>query len=109
VVVIALVAMLVVGCSSDMDGPSPVRIDNHTSGPLDVSLHWTSSDGVDHPGSVESIPAGGAHSFFGPLHDRCLTGTFVATRNGQTLATIEKPCTGSHWEITDDGASQTSS
>ncbi len=104
---ILLVAMSVGGCSSDMDGPSPVYVDNRTSGPLELSLHLPSNVGADDIESVESIPAGVRDSLFGPYDDdHCLTGTIHATRNGQTIATIEQPCMGTHWEITDQGASQ---
>lgn len=90
-----------------MDGPSAVYVDNLTSGPLELSLRLPSNFGADHVESVESIQAGVRDSFFGPYDDdRCLTGTIFATRNDHTIATIEKPCMGTHWEITDDGASQ---
>jgi hypothetical protein len=100
-----LVALFVTGCS-DMGAARSVRIANLTGGPVDVSVHETSSDGLDHPGTVETIPPGASRGFYEPLLDSCMTGTFVVIQDGRTVATIEKPCEGSQWDITDDGASQ---
>jgi hypothetical protein len=104
---IALIALLVAGCS-DIGAARPVTIANLTSGPVEVTVHETSSDGLDHPGAVETIPPGASQGFNGPLLHSCMTGTFVVIQDGRTVATIEKPCEGSHWEISTNGATQTS-
>jgi hypothetical protein len=103
----ALIALLVAGCS-DMDAARPVTIVNLTTGPIEVALHERSSAGVDHLTSPMTIPPGARQGFYGTLLHSCMTGSLVATQDGRTVATIEKPCEGSRWEITDKGASQSS-
>jgi hypothetical protein len=106
-VAVTLIALLVAGCS-DMGAARPVRIVNQTTGPVEVTVHETSSDGVDHATTVETIPPGATHGFYEPLFHSCMTGTVVAVQGGRTVATIAKPCEGSQWVITDNGASRTS-
>ncbi len=103
---VGLTALLGSGCS-DMNAARPVTIANQTAGPIDVTLHETSGEGVDHPTTtVETIPRGATQGFYGPLLHSCMTGSLVATEDGLTIATIDKPCEGSRWEITAEGASQ---
>ncbi len=104
---VALVALLVAGCS-DMGAARPVTIANLTSGTVQVTVHETSGDGLDHPEAVETIAPGATRGFNGPLLHSCMTGTFVVIQDGRTIATIAKPCEGSQWEISTAGATQTS-
>ena len=101
VVGVALVAMLIAGCSSDMDGPTPMTIVNRTAGPVDVVLHETLSSGADAPTPIMTLPSGETRTLSGPFGGGgpCLRGNLIATQNGRTIATVEKPCEGSRWEI----------
>jgi hypothetical protein len=103
----AIVAMLIAGCSSDMDTPTPMTIVNRTAGPVDVVLHETLSSGADSPTPIMTLPSGETRTLSGPFGGGgpCLRGDLVATQNGRTVATLEKPCEGSRWEISSAAAS----
>ena len=102
----AILAMLVAGCS-DMDSPTPMTIVNRTTGSVDVVLHETLSSGADAPTPIMTLPSGETRTLSGPFGGGgpCLTGNLVATQNGRTVATVEKPCEGGRWEISSAAAS----
>jgi hypothetical protein len=104
---VGFIAMLVAGCS-DMGGPTPMTIVNRTAGSVDVTVHYALSSGADSPTAVMTLPSGETRLLYGPYFEGCMTGNLVATQGGRTVATIEKPCEGSRWEITPPVASPSS-
>ena len=103
---VAILAMLVAGCS-DMDSPTPMTIVNRTAGPVDITLRHTLSSGADFSDALMTLPSGETRTLSGPFGGGgpCLTGDLVATQHGRTVATVEKPCEGSRWEISSAAAS----
>jgi len=109
VVGVAVLVMVIAGCS-DMDSPTPMTIVNRTTGPVDVVLHETLSSGADAPTPIMTLPSGETRTLSGPFGGGgpCLHGNLVATQDGRTVATLEKPCEGSRWEIGSAAASPAS-
>jgi hypothetical protein len=88
------------GACSDMGRSPAMTIVNRTDLPVEVTI-------VGEPAVYEELPkvlsgGGGMMLLAGPIDagDKgCIRGTLVATRGGQTIATIDHPCAGSRWEI----------
>ncbi len=84
-----------------------MTIINRTTGPVDLTLHYTLSSGADSPDFVMTVQAGATQQMSGPFGGggQCVTADLVATQNGRTIATVENPCEGSRWEIDPEAAS----
>lgn len=98
---VAAVAVGLGACSSDMGLPPPMTIVNRTDLAVEVTIVGQVEDFEELPKALSG--GGGMMLLAGPFQAGdmpCLKGGLVATRNGQTVATIDKPCAGSRWEIT---------
>ncbi len=100
-----LVTILIAGCSSDMGLPPPMTIVNRTDLAVEVTIVGQIEDFEELPKVLRG--GGGTMLLAGPFQAGapCIKGSLVATRNGQKVATIDKPCAGSRWEITEGDAS----
>lgn len=89
-------------CSSDMGLPEPMTVVNRTDSPVEVTIFGQAEDFEELP---KVLPGGGGMMLLeGPFQAGdmpCLKGGLAAKRDGQTVATIDKPCAGSRWEITE--------
>lgn len=79
-----------------------MAIANRTSQPIDVAYHVISA-GADSIESHLILQVGESKLFLAPFHEgtECARGTLVATAGGTTISTLDKPCQGSRWEITE--------
>ena len=100
VIGLGVLAIGLASCSSDMGLPPPMTVVNRTDGAVEVTIFGQVEDFEELP---KVLPGGGGSMLLGGPFQAgdmpCLKGGLVATRHGQTVATIDKPCAGSRWEI----------
>ncbi len=85
-----------------MGRDDPMTVVNRTDGPVEVTLIGEEAVAADYPELPMRLDPGAGQSLGGPFKvfiDDCLRGSLVATRDGQTVATKDRPCAGSRWEI----------
>jgi hypothetical protein len=86
-----------------MDTPQPMTVVNRTSQPVEIVYVVKLSSDAEGSDSLTVLPAGETRTISGVFGGggTCLPGRFDAVQGTATIATVDKPCEGGRWDITE--------